>query len=116
MDQTTTNPALPDPDPYAEFRRRIAMWRWRLDRALSFTCKAVLVLIPVLFALAHIAADGAPWNFANGEKFNPLFNVISAYAWRSPAGWAMVACMAGFAFGLGFVSWHAMKRGPGFFS
>ena len=28
----------------------------------------------------------------------------------------MVACMAGFAFVLGFISWHAAKRGPGFFS
>ena len=72
--------------------------------------------MPVLFAVAHIAADGAAWNFATGEKFNPLFTSMSSYAWRSPAGWAMVACMAGFALVLGFISWHAAKRGPGFFA
>ena len=72
------------------------------------------MLIPVLFAVAHIAADGAVWNFATGDKFSPAFHVVSSYAWRSPAGWAMVACMAGFAFVLGFISWHAARRGPGF--
>ena len=71
------------------------------------------MLIPVLFAVAHIAADGAAWDFATGEKFSPMFNVVSSYAWRSPAGWAMVACMAGFAYVMGYVSWHAAKRGPG---
>jgi hypothetical protein len=74
----------------------------------------VLLLMPVLFAVAHIAADGAVWNFATGEKFSPMFNVVSSYAGRSPAGWAMVACMVGFAWVLGFISWHAAKRGPGF--
>lgn len=72
------------------------------------------MLIPVLFAVAHIAADGAPWDFATGETFNPMHNVVSSYAWRSPAGWAMVACMVGFALVMGFISWHAAKRGPGF--
>lgn len=72
------------------------------------------MLIPMLFAVAHIAADGEPWNFATGETFSPMFNVVSSYAWRSPAGWAMVACILGFAFVMGFISWHAGKRGPGF--
>ena len=72
------------------------------------------MLIPVLFAVAHIAADGEPWNFATGETFSPVSNVVSSYAWRSPAGWAMVACMVGFALVMGFVSWHSAKRGPGF--
>lgn len=88
----------------------------RLENLLSLACKGVLILIPVLFAVAHIAADGAVWNFATGEPFNPMFHVVSSYAWRSPAGWAMVGCMVGFAFGLGFVSWHAAKRRPGFLS
>jgi hypothetical protein len=86
----------------------------RLENLLSLVCKGVLMLIPVLFAVAHIAADGEPWNFATGETFSPAFNVVSSYAWRSPAGWAMMACMVGFALVMGFVSWHAAKRGPGF--
>ncbi len=90
----------------------------RLENLLSLVCKGVLMLIPVLFVVAHIAADGEPWNFATGEKFNPMSNVVSSYAWRSPAGWAMVACMVacmvGFAWVMGFVSWHSAKRGPGF--
>jgi len=116
MNHPTPQPLFPCLAPGSKLLQRIAAIRQWLDRALSFTCKAVLVLIPVLFAVAHIGADGEPWDFATGEKFNPFYNVISSYAWRSPAGWAMVACMAGFAFGLGFVSWHAMKRGPGLFS
>lgn len=98
MNPETTNPRL----------------QTRLENLLSLVCKGVLILIPVLFAVAHIAADGAVWNFATGEKFNPIFNNVSSYAWRSPAGWAMVACIVGFAVVMGFVSWHAMKRGPGF--
>ena len=86
----------------------------RLENLLSLVCKGVLILIPVLFAVAHIAANGELWNFATGETFNPIYNVVSSYAWRSPAGWAMVACMVGFAVVMGFVSWHAAKREPGF--
>ncbi len=97
------NPEIPNP-----------RLQTRLENLLSLVCKGVLMLIPVLFAVAHIAADGEPWNFATGETFSPMFNVVSAYAWRSPAGWAMVACMVGFAWVLGFVSWHSAKRGPGF--
>ncbi len=37
------------------------------------------MLIPVLFAVAHIAADGEPWNFATGETFSPIYNVVSSY-------------------------------------
>ncbi len=116
MDHPASHPLFPCLAPDSKLFQRIVAFRKWLDCVLSFTCKTVLVLIPVLFAVAHIAADGEPWDFATGEKFNPFFHVISSYAWRSPAGWAMVGCMAGFAFGLGFVSWHAMKRGPGFFS
>ncbi|RPJ32087.1 MAG: hypothetical protein EHM17_14120 [Verrucomicrobiaceae bacterium] len=116
MDHPASQPLFPSLAPDSKLLQRIAALRRWLDRLLSFSCKTVLVIIPVLFAVAHIGADGEPWDFATGEKFNPLFHVISSYAWRSPAGWAMVACMAGLAFGLGFVSWHAMKRGPGFFS
>jgi len=114
MNHTTTDPALPDSDSYAEIRRRIAKARRWLENGVSLTCIGVLLLIPVLFAVAHIGADGAAWNFATGEKFNPALNIVSSYAWRSPAGWVMVACMVGFAFVLGFISWHAAKRGPGF--
>ena len=116
MNHTTTHSALPDSDPYAVFCHRIATVRRRLDNLFSLSCVGVLLLMPVLFAIAHIAADGAVWNFATGEKFSPAFNVISSYAWRSPAGWAMVACMVGFAWVLGSISWHAAKRGPGFFA
>ncbi len=114
MNHTTTDPALPDSDPFAVIRQRIALVRRRLDNLFSIISVVLLLLIPVLFAVAHIAADGAVWNFATGEKFSPMFNVMSSYAWRSPAGWAMVACMVGFAWVLGFISWHAAKRGPGF--
>jgi len=116
MDHPASQPLFPCLAPDSKLIQQITALRRWLDRLLSFTCKTVLVLIPVLFAVAHIGADGEPWDFATGEKFNPFFHVISSYAWRSPVGWAMVASMAGFAFGLGFVSWHAMKRGPGFLS
>ncbi len=114
MNHTTPHPALPDSNPYAVFHLRIALARRRLDNLFSLISVGALLLMPVLFAVAHIAADGAVWNFATGEKFNPMFDVMSSYAWRSPAGWAMVACMVGFAWVLGFISWHAAKRGPGF--
>ncbi len=51
----------------------------RLENLLSLVCKGVLMLIPVLFAVAHIAADGEPWNFATGETFSPIYNVVSSY-------------------------------------
>ena len=114
MNDATTHPDLADSYPYAVFCQRIATARRRLDNLFSVISVGVLLLIPVLFAVAHIAADGAAWNFATGEKFNPIVHVVSSYAWRSPAGWAMAACMAGFALVLGFISWHAAKRGPGF--
>jgi hypothetical protein len=87
------HPAPQSPFPFLSpdskvFQRIAAMRQW-LDRALSFTCKTALLLIPVLFAVAHIAADGEPWSFATSEKFSPMFHVISSYAWRSPAGWAL---------------------------
>ncbi len=116
MNHTTTDPALPESDPYAVIRQRIALARRRLDNLFSLSCVGVLLLMPVLFAVAHIAADGAVWNFVTGEKFSPMFDVMSSYAWRSPAGWAMVACMVGFAWVLVFILWHAAKRGPGFFA
>ena len=79
------NPLVPDPVPDFGIRHQIAtLGRW-LENLLSFICIGVLMLIPVLFAVAHIAADGAAWNFATGEKFSPMFNVVSSYAWRSQA-------------------------------
>ncbi len=114
MNHTTTDPALPDFNPFAGIRLRIAMVGRRLDKLFSLVCKGVLVLMPVLFAVAHIAADGETSNFVRGWKFDPLYDPISTYTTRSPAGWAMVACMIGAAYVLGFISWHAAKRGPGF--
>lgn len=86
----------------------------RLENLLSFACKWVLILMPVLFVIGHVAADGEISNYATGWRFDPIFDLVSSYAWRSPAGWAIVACMMGFSFVLGFISWHASKRGPGF--
>ncbi len=63
----------------------IASIHTRLENLSSLACKTVLIIIPVLFAVAHIAADGKAWNFATGETFSPMFNVVSSYAWRSPA-------------------------------
>jgi hypothetical protein len=103
------------PEVQAVIRQRVGLAARCLESLFSKVCVATLLLIPVLFAVAHHAAEGEPWNFATGEKFNPMFHVISAYAWRSPAGWAMVACMACFAGVLGYISWHAAKCGPGFF-
>jgi len=114
MDHPTPHPLFPCLAPGSKLLQQIAALRKWLDQLSSFVCKTALVLIPVLFAAAHIAADGVAWNFATGEKFSPMFNVVSSYAWRSPAGWAIVGCMVGFAMVLGFISWHAMKRGPGF--
>lgn len=114
MNHTTTDPALPEFDPYANILLRIAMVRRRLDKLFSLICKGVLFLLPVLFAVAHVAADGQTSNFVRGWKFDPLYDLISTYTTRSPAGWAMVACMFGIAYVLGFISWHAAKRGPGF--
>ena len=116
MNHTTTDYSLPGSDPYAVILQRIALARRRLDNLFSLISVGVLLLMPVLFAVAHIAADGAVWNFATSEKFSPMFDVMSSYAWRSPAGCAMIACMVGFAWVLGFISWHAAKRGPGFFA
>ena len=86
----------------------------RLENLLSLVCKGVFLLIPVLFAVAHVAADGKTSNYTMGWKFDPMYDHISTYASRSPAGWAMVGCILGFAYVLGYVSWHAARRGPGF--
>ena len=71
MNSETTNPCL----------------QTRLENLLSLVCKGVLILIPVLFAVAHIAADGAVWNFATGEKFSPMFNVMSSYFTTLRSSW-----------------------------
>ena len=70
--------------------------------------------MPILFAVAHIAAEGETSNFVTGWRFDPLYDLISTYISRSPAGWAMVACFVGFAYALGFISWHAARSRPGF--
>ena len=90
------------------------MMQTRLENLLSFICKGVFVLIPILFAVAQVAADGETSNFTTGWKFDPMYDHVSTYASRSPAGWAMVSCMLGFAYVLGYISWHAARRGPGF--
>ena len=58
MNHTTTHTALPASNPYAVFRQRIDVLGRQLDGLLSLICKWVLMLIPVLFAVAHIAATG----------------------------------------------------------
>ena len=58
----------------------------------------------------HVRAIGTVWNHATGATFNPITNYVSDYAYRSPAWWAVVACIYGFAFVLGFISWHAANR------
>jgi hypothetical protein len=87
MNHATTAPALPESDPYAVIRQRIALARRRLDKLLSLISVGVLVLMPVLFAVAHIAADGAVWNFATGEKFSSMFNVMSSYFKTLRSSW-----------------------------
>jgi hypothetical protein len=87
MNHITTDPALPDSDPYAVIRQRIALARRRLDNLFSLISVGVLLLMPVLFAVAHIAADGAVWNFATGEKFSPMFNVMSSYFKTLRSSW-----------------------------
>ena len=66
MNHTTTDPALPESDPYAVISQRIALARRRLDNLFSLISVGVLLLMPVLFAVAHNAADGAAWK--NGGK------------------------------------------------
>jgi len=114
MNRTTTHTALPDSNLHLIIRHRIDVHGRQLDGLLSLICKWVLMLIPVLFAVAHLAATGETSNFVRRWKFDPLYDLISTYTTRSPAGWAMVACMVGFAFVLGFISWYAARRGPGF--
>ncbi len=80
MYHITTDPALPESDPYAFIRLRIALARRGLDNLFSLISVGVLLLMPVLFVVAHIAADGEVWNFATGEKFSPMFNVMSSFS------------------------------------
>jgi len=114
MNHSTPNIALPDSDSHYIIRPRINVLGSRLDGLLSILCKWVLRLMPALFVVAHIAATGETSNFVKHWKFDPLYDLISTYTTRSPAGWAILVCMVGFAFVLGFISWHAAKRGPGF--
>ena len=87
MNHTTTDPALPESDPYAVIRQRIALARRRLDNLFSLISVGGVLLMPVLLAVAHIAADGAVWNFATGEKFSPMFNVMSSYFKTLRSSW-----------------------------
>ncbi len=79
----------------------------RARKLLSLACKAVLILMPILFVYGHVRAVGVTWNYATGEKFDPWVHHISYYAYRSPAWWAIVSCMMGVAFLLGVVAWRA---------
>ena len=82
----------------------------RPDTVLSLACKLVLLLLPPLMIYGHVRAIGSVWNHATGATFSPVTNYVSDYAYRSPAWWAIVACIYGFAFVLGFISWHAANR------
>jgi hypothetical protein len=77
---------------------------------LSRFCKLVLWLMPLLMVYGHVRAIGWTWNHATHAKFSPVTNYVSDYAYRSPAWWAIVACIYGFAFVLGYISWNAAKR------
>lgn len=61
MNHTTTDHALAESDPYAVISQRIALARRRLDNLFFLISVGVLLLMPVLFAVAHNAADGAVW-------------------------------------------------------
>ena len=76
MNHTTTDPALPKSAPCGDIRLRIAGAGIRMENLFSLSCVGVLLLMPIMFALAHIAADGAVWNFATGEKFDPFFKNV----------------------------------------
>ena len=84
---TTTDPALPDSDLFAVIRLRIALVLRCVDNLFSLICKGVLLLLPVLFAVAHVPADEAVWNFATGETFSPVFNVVSSYFKTLRSSW-----------------------------
>ena len=66
--------------------------------------------MPLLMVYGHVRAIGWTWNHATHETFSPVRNYVSDYAYRSPAWWAIVACIYGFAFVLGYISWHAANR------
>ena len=55
MNHITTDPALSDSDLHAVIRQRIALARRRLDNLFSLSSVGVLLLMPVLFAVAAIA-------------------------------------------------------------
>lgn len=93
-----------------------AMIQNRIEKLLSLICKWVLIVMPVLFVIGHVAADGVVCNYATRHTFDFMFDNLSSYASRSPVGWAIVACMLGFAYVLGFISWHAARCGPGLLS
>jgi hypothetical protein len=87
-----------------------------MENLLPLVCRWVLNLVPVLFVGGHLAAVGETSDFVRGWKFDPCFDLISTYACRSSGGWAITGCMVGFAFVLGFISWHAAQSRPGFFA
>ena len=107
---------LPNTDSNVDIDQRLQQLGRRLENLFSVVCKAVLILIPVLFGIGHVLSVDAPSNFVTGWRFGLFEELISSYAWRSPGGWAVVASMVGFAFVLGFISWRAAKQGPGFFA
>ena len=74
--RNATDPALPKSAPCGDIRLRIAGAGIRMENLFSLSCVGVLLLMPIMFALAHIAADGAVWNFATGEKFDPFFKKV----------------------------------------
>lgn len=77
---------------------------------LARICRLILMLLPPLMVYGHIRAIGSVWNHATKATFNPITNYVSDYAYRSPAWWSIVVCIYGFAFVLGFISWHAANR------
>lgn len=85
-----------------------------MSRAISKLITLLLCALPIAMLCGHLLAIGRVWNHATKEKFNPLTNYISDYAYRSPGWWAVIACIHGFALFFLYFSWvtAGKKRSP----
>lgn len=113
MNQSQLSQSFPPSDLRIGYQHRMYSMGRHVENLLSLICVSILILIPVLFVLAHFAAEGQTSNFVRGWQFDPRYDLISTYTTRSPAGWAILACMFGLAYVLGFISWHAANSERG---
>ncbi|MCP5532242.1 MAG: hypothetical protein H7A49_09990 [Akkermansiaceae bacterium] len=81
-----------------------------MDHLLNLLCGLLLLALPILMVYGHLRAIGVVWNHATGQTFSPLVNHISDYAYRSPAWWAVVACIHGFSLFFAWLSWRATGK------